>query len=60
MATFNADIGGVFTEVDYTISNNNAVEAHFNHQGNDYNFKMTRWQQKEFSAFIHYIILQLL
>ena len=24
MATFNADIGGVFTAVDYTISNNNA------------------------------------
>ena len=37
MATFNADIGGVFTAVDYTISSSN--------------FKMTRWQQKAFSAF---------
>ena len=51
MATFNADIGGVVTAVDYTISYNNAAEAHFNYLGNDYNFKITRWQQKAFSAF---------
>ena len=51
MATFNAEIGGVLTAVDYTISNNNAAEAHFNYLGNDCNSKMTRLQQKAFSAF---------
>ena len=46
-----SDIGGVFTVVDYTISNNNAVEVHFNYLGNDSNFKMTRCQRKAFSTF---------
>ena len=41
----------MFTSVDYTISYNNAVEAHFHYLGNDYNFNITRWQQKSFSAF---------
>ena len=31
VTTFNADIGGVFTAVDNTISNDNVVEAHFNY-----------------------------
>jgi hypothetical protein len=33
------------------IYQNNAAGAHFVYQGSDYNFSMTRWEQKAFSAF---------
>ena len=38
-------------DVDFKINANNSATAHFIYLGAEYNFTMTRWQQKSFSAF---------
>ena len=49
--TFSSMLGDVKVVVDFTIYQDNAADAHFVYLGSDYNFSMTRWKQKSFSAF---------
>lgn len=49
--TLSVLLGGVNLPVYYKIFQNNAVVAHFNYLGSDYNFSITRWKQKAFSTF---------
>ena len=48
---FSTTLGGARIDVDFKINANNSATAHFIYLGADYNFTMTRWQQKAFSAF---------
>jgi hypothetical protein len=49
--TFQTELGGVNVVVDYNVYQDNAALAHFVYLGSDYNFSMTRWKLKAFSAF---------